>query len=873
MPTFFIQSVMLAIFKYLVFSFLFFNISAVYAENIILDLEELPVEKTDSYAFDSLQNIPQPAYLRDFLKNKDLPVTDKLLTIAQYFHIRYPDQLIDTDFSDAVSELFPELSLQEVYDREVLIRRIVKLYRFGREKIEQIKETILAPEEPPLMIEEKDLENADLPYFDAGDGRFAVRYDFKKVVPYSHQERDIKAISALRQRQANQKKQKTNFEKFKSMVEKIEFSKIPFYGVSEPNPFVGNAGVGSWVEDDGFRLRLISQFAEYASEDNLLVAVHFQVPPTQFVEALQHKPQIQIKTHETPIEAQVFYPMPSALVDEEMVGGYGGDFAIPVMLKGIQNYSDLNLQANVTFDACSFEKVCQTHSVPLELQLHHGLDTVSSGMENFIKQSYYNVPQEKNNHLYLEQAYPLFDESGQNIEALRFVFGYKGTYHPLTFFITDRLGTRFSSPQVTMFENKIYLTVQPLNHQDKILEGTFEISAQLNPFTKIRFQTKLQAAPESQAEFGMYRLALVSFLAGFLFHLSLAGLCLWAVSNYIQNRRLFLKGFLLSVFVCIFGATFVLWKFGFYYGIQYQSAGYLMFMLLISSALFMLLKSGTLFPQHEFLKGILQGIVTTLYFPISYTPFLPQALSVFYFENLTNVFISAFSVCSGLGAFCFLMLPQISNLKLRQIVFILARVLAIFLMGYFVLLIVLQFDFVVIVKCLALFLIALCIGFYIFRFLLALNQTELQNTQKTKSFYIVSAFYLLIIFALAFYAHRFLPQTTQAPVINQALIIEQIQNGQNVLLALDAPWCFECQYNRLSVFSSKELDRLKTQFPLVYMPVSVSVINQQMMEYLNTYKHSSLPLYVFYNYRFQDGLVLPDILNSGDLERIFNDLY
>ena len=139
MPTFFIQSVMLAIFKYLVFSFLFFNISAVYAENIILDLEELPVEKTDSYAFDSLQNIPQPAYLRDFLKNKDLPVTDKLLTIAQYFHIRYPDQLIDTDFSDAVSELFPELSLQEVYDREVLIRRVVKLYRFGREKLNRLR--------------------------------------------------------------------------------------------------------------------------------------------------------------------------------------------------------------------------------------------------------------------------------------------------------------------------------------------------------------------------------------------------------------------------------------------------------------------------------------------------------------------------------------------------------------------------------------------------------------------------------------------------------------------------------------------------------------------------------------------------------------
>ena len=232
--------------KYIVFLFFCFNISALQAAEVIYEFDENESERPVS-DLSARVNLPHAERLREILEESDSSPTGRILILGKYFDEKYPDKAIETDFSQDVAAIFPELTQQEVYERTNLIRHAVNLYRAGTQKYTEIKEKLLAPEEPPLLVDEEDYDRPGLhPYIEAPEGQVAVVYDFKKVLSYGNNPRDIKAMEAYRQRQADSKLHKTTFDKFKSMVGKLEFSKLPFYGYSLPDPFVGNAGVGEW---------------------------------------------------------------------------------------------------------------------------------------------------------------------------------------------------------------------------------------------------------------------------------------------------------------------------------------------------------------------------------------------------------------------------------------------------------------------------------------------------------------------------------------------------------------------------------------------------------------------------------------------------
>ena len=74
--------------------------------------------------------------------------------------------------SDDVREFFPHLAPQDIYDREQTIRDGVKFYRYFRDVYNKVKEKMLVPEAPPLLVDDKDYDTGESsPILMPGKGR------------------------------------------------------------------------------------------------------------------------------------------------------------------------------------------------------------------------------------------------------------------------------------------------------------------------------------------------------------------------------------------------------------------------------------------------------------------------------------------------------------------------------------------------------------------------------------------------------------------------------------------------------------------------------------------------------------------------------
>ena len=449
---------MLSILKYVVFFIFSVNISVVCASEIILDIQETP---QDMIPVTGRLDLPHPASMRDIMMKSSDSSFGRLLFLGKYFDEKYPGDLINGDFSADVAIIFPELSQQEIYDRTQLIRRSVNLYRWGVKKYTDIKASFLAPKEPPLLLNAEDFDQPqNYVYIEPKDNNFVLVQDFKKALTYGSNPRDVEAREAYQQRLIDSKSNKTAFDKFKSMISKIEFSKIPLYGVSLPSPLVGNAGIGKWQEENGFRVRIISDTATIKNMPQLLAAIHVIVPNHRFILANSlsqnlYKPQITLVDTFNVMDYKVFYPLPIKVANEEMIAAYAGDFAFPIKITTIDPTKPVAFKAEFAFQNCSAQMECQPQTFISDIVIDNGPDNTFSSMQNFVKQSYYNLPKDSSDYLSLQKtAIKLNDD--KTIEKILFTFDFKGKIDNFAWFVESDKLSRFSSPRISVDRDNIF---------------------------------------------------------------------------------------------------------------------------------------------------------------------------------------------------------------------------------------------------------------------------------------------------------------------------------------------------------------------------------------------------------------------------------
>ena len=150
--------------------------------------------------------------------------------IGVYFDENYPDAEINSDFSDEVRRIFPQLQGSDVYAREQNIRDGVKFYRLFADVYTRVKEALVAPEDPPLILGDDEYESdEEWPYIDSPDA--VIISDFKSVVSYSSNPREAQAYldKYLREKQ-NDNAAAAPLQKIGDILLRLDWKNLFIYG-------------------------------------------------------------------------------------------------------------------------------------------------------------------------------------------------------------------------------------------------------------------------------------------------------------------------------------------------------------------------------------------------------------------------------------------------------------------------------------------------------------------------------------------------------------------------------------------------------------------------------------------------------------------
>lgn len=891
---------MMTLFKYIVFFIFCFNISGIKAAEVILDLEDDDTVYNDSLPFVNSVSLPHAADMRRILDSSDNSTTGNLMILGKYFDEKYPGDAINLDFSNDIAQIFPELSQQEIYDRTKKIRQAVNLYRWGKNKYSEIKADLLAPKEPPLIVNEDDYDHPELyQYVEVEDGKFAIMYDFKKVLSYGTNPRDLQAMEARRQNMLNLKKNKTNFEKFKSMVSKLEFSKIPFYGITEPNPFVGNAGIGSWQEANGFKARLISEAAEIAGQEHIRMGVHVDVPNHRFMLAENYgsnlnKPKFEILASKNVKSYQFFYPLPLKIAYENMLGGYAGDFAFPLEITPQEPNQPIEIKARLSFESCDAELDCQRIELYPELELAAGTDNISSSLKNFIKQSFYSLPPAQSKYIKQVNAGVTLSPDGKSVQNIRLNVEYNGSPDQFSLFLEDNIGTIFARPHITIDRDKIYLNIIPLTNQHQLTSSKITAAIRLNTYASWRDDIVLKPIDKLKqtTDYKTFsQILLLAFWAGVLFTLMPLGFpfisfqLMRSESSSTQSKRKNIIRYCLAVFAAagvfafaaVYGQSqgkFLAW------GMQYQNLTYMMIVIFILLAMGSILKSApSLLKINASILSIYGGIAAVLMAPFSSAPFLDMAANF----ALRNSSMELFAVFYAAGAgMClpylalYLILAKKSKLDFSEKINVLLRLLSMVFISitvaYLLLILYSQLGMLTFGKLLLLLLIGWLMMKYCLNFLQALDLTDLSSHKKSTARQAIVMITAAVCGFLAWTAARWAPRYQSITTfINQNEINQKIEKGQNVLLALEPDWCLLCQYNKLTVLNKRTIERWQKLYNISYIPVTEGIDSPEGQAFLHRYGKAAPPLYILYNLNLDEGLILPVFLSSGAVENMLQD--
>ena len=847
-------------------------------------------------------------------------VVDGYISIGKYFNETYPGNEIEKDFSEDVAQKFPNLSQQEVYDREATIRWLIKFYRYGKEVYEDIKAKFLLPEEPPLIVAETEY---DLPkkqeYIPSDD--LVVVEDFKKVLSYGGNVRDFKAYKARYEREKQASSQNEGFAKLNTMLKKLEWKKLLFYGVIYEDPFVGKQGTGKWVKSDNVEIRLIAEDSTINNKKDIRGGIHFDLKADYFILAQNYKeykkPTISFADSKNLVKATYDFPVPLRLssTDGQTAAVWKGNFMLPLKLAIKDINQPLELKAKAEFTICSREFICKEEQVNLELKLEAGEGFYSS-VNNFIIQSFYRQPQEKTSVFELKKA--VVDEVSPTEEVLRLEFSTKDDLNNFDVYVEDEDNILFERPRISVGDNGITARLSPVNKTQKLENHNFTITARLNDEEYLRKSINVQKASGFDYQIGHLSLSLIlmAVIGGFLLNfmpcvfpvlsIKLLSLTKFGATSPEKLRRnfaltiggIFASFELIAIMLSLlkFGGKSIGW------GMQFQNPIFLIIMIFAITIFMAIVWNwlGIKTPQWlkqqltpkkktadiaHFFTGALAVLMST---PCT-APYLGTAIGFALGGSIMDIWLVLNAVALGLS------LPYILVYYFPNIVDFMPKPGSWMerlnkIMGFMLFLTLVWLLSILYAQMgwSATFRTILYIGAFLFilyyrhQLLDAVDETDFEPEVKERVFCwynrsIISVLIVILSIALfdgvrSFNTEQEISTSGKEEIINYDKISARIKEGKTVIVAVGADWCLTCKYNDATVFDNAIIENFLKNNNVELIEVDWTSYNKEVLSFMKKFGRQGLPFYVAFSPMVPDGMVLPEILTERNLSKILRSI-
>lgn len=843
----------------------------------------------------------------------------QMLDTAKFFDEKYPKEKITDDMSDDIATFFPGLNERQTSELQLYIREGLGVYRYFKNAYEQYKARLLAPEEPPLIVEDDQYAglNNDREYMDADDNVVVIT-DIKSVVPYSNNPRDLKSVQAKIQRDAEKAaNKKGNFDDLKYIASRIEFKKIPFYDVIYPNPLTGRKGIGSWVKKDKVRVRVVSGQTGVKDAKKIMGLIHITLPKDKAViatDGLFHKPEISFARSENLKSWNSILPMPTRIITDDGADWtvYVREIAIPVNFEVQDMSKPLVLRADVTMDVCDDLSGCKTEKFEPELTLASEY-TRNSSVATYVYQSHQYIPPEQNENLKIDNiAVKQLPDVGKFIEieltAAKKVSAFQ-------IFVSSPDNIVFEAPRVNIDGKKITVRLLPLNAPENLDAYVFEINAVLNNEDMLRSYRQPHVDNQTsplQTELS-WKLIVAAFVGGLLLNLmpcvfpvlsiKLLSLTKFGARQSANVRRNFyhtLLGIALS-----FGALasfLALLKYlghGIGWGMQFQNP-YFVVTMIFAVLLFLLsicdivsfrlpekMQNCALCRSPDSTANLLTGILVVLMSTPCTAPYLGTAIGFALSGSIADIYCIMGAV--GLG----LALPYLLIYLFPALIVLVPtpgpwmRKLNL-LMSIMLLLTLIWLFSVLLAQTTGAFIARLAIYILLTAIVLWLNSLNREieyedltpkQRRKAKRFFstiLISAavvFYIIALFdgQRAYNFHRRETQVATVSSVSMSEINAAVKKGYTVIVAVGADWCLTCKYNDATVFNLPSVSERMSSSDIKFIRIDWTNYNDEVLRFMEKYRRSGLPFYILFSPLAPDGIVLPEILNNNDLNNLINN--
>jgi len=406
----------------------------------------------------------------------------RFLDSAKYFEQKYPGELIDGDIHEDIARHHPEFTPQEVYDYQQYLRGGMKVYRYISGLIDKYKQALITPEEPPLVADdsEYDLSSPDFDYIDA-DGTVVVQ-DFKKIISYSQNPREIKAYRAKFASEGAKTGKMKDFEELGHIFSRLELKKILFYDIFYDNPLTGNRGIGKWQTKDDFKIRLITVQSGVNEKQKTEGLLHLLIPDGYFITAVDSaqymKPEIRFDNSENLKKAEYTLPLPARLAgSREDWTVYVGETAVPFTAEAADPSRSMTLRADVKLNLCRSKSQCETVRLTPELQLQPG-HTRDSSVATYVRMmSGFLRPQQQSELKIGSFSLKEMQTGGQ---VLTLTVDSPETIESFNIFVGNDAGLAFERPRVRIDGSRATVRLLPLDDKSDAEGKEFEITIEAN---------------------------------------------------------------------------------------------------------------------------------------------------------------------------------------------------------------------------------------------------------------------------------------------------------------------------------------------------------------------------------------------------------
>ena len=873
------------------------------ANNIILDL-------------DANEKEASPIKLEQFVNT--------VWEVGEYFHTNYPDKLIDTNLKPDIKKFFPDSNHEELRSKEKLIRNCIKIFRWGKEKYNQIKSSLLVPDEPILTYKDSEYENPDdYTYQDAGPNNVLIVTDIKKVISYSHDKKERKNYEHYMNKKNNLEKLEKTFPQVAKLwktYEKIELKKLPFYGIIYDDPLTDKEGISDWVKQEHAQIRLGFENSHLNDSKEIRGVVHFQIDNNSVILADKYNtfPEININFDgSTNIEnCALFAPLPNRIyIGDENLIIYNNTLGYPFICNIQDTSQTAHIKSNIKYTLCDNQKQCNIYNTTIEDDLKPG-NGFSTMMKNFIVQTFNSLPKQEEDDITIQDVSIIKDTSSPTGECLRVIIDSNVNIKSPELYIKSK-NVQFGAPKTAIDGDRISIRFDILNKDHNLTSQEIELTFTPNKIKSYRLHKRPQSSSifdinSQQLNLG---LILLAFLGGIILNfmpcvfpvLSLKFLALTKFGakksqNVKQNFLLSAIGiltgfFLISIILSIL--KYIGHNLG--WGIQFQNPVFLLAMIYII-ILFISQIQGIInftlpfidkITKKEYspaLNSFLSGFLIVLMATPCTGPYLGTTIGFALSGTTIDIFAILMSVALGLSLPYLLLglIPTLSYIipspgawmyKIHKLMQIMLFLTIIWLLS----ILKAQTSWLtIIITCV----LALLFYFLVYVYYQSKLETEKEyrkdktNLNKMKKIlYYVFTIILCILFIInviigkyELKKHQTVVEKNTQTAIDFNQISEYVSQGYNVIVRIGADWCLTCSYNNFLVFDNVTTKPMYENYNIKFININWTSYNPEILNFMSEYGRRGLPFYVLYNKHIPEGLVLPEILSQMKFENIiFNN--